>query len=115
MNRILLLFCLLFSGSLCAQCPNSSVSVKRTANESQKPKGGTIDISVNTSGAYICVLSIQKGSGPEKIMEKKGSGNSVVRFEKLDVSQIYKVEVEFLNEEEPFCRKLVQSLITIEK
>ena len=104
---------LLLSGASYAQCKNS-ISLKKVSNETKSGKGGVIDVSVSGSGAYVCVLNIEKGSGSEKVGEKRGTGSSVIHFEKLDVNEIYQVQVEFLAEDKVTCKKLVKSLIIIE-
>ncbi len=104
---------LFLSSASYAQCKNS-ISLKKVSNETKSGKGGVIDVLVNGSGAYVCVLNIEKGSGPEKISEKRGTGNSVIHFEKLEINEIYQVQVEFLNEDKTHCKKLVKPLITFD-
>jgi hypothetical protein len=107
-----LIFCLFFSGVGFAQCKNS-VSIKKVARDTDASKG-SIDVSVIAEGGFICALIIERGSGPQKVAEKRGQGNSNVHFEKLDTDEIYQVQVEFLTEDKSFCKKLTKSLITFE-
>ena len=108
-----LICCFFLSTASYAQCKNS-ISLKKVSNETKASNGGIIDISVNASGGYICILNTEEGSGPEKVAEKRGNGNSVIHFEKLNINEIYKVQVEFLTEDKAICKKLVKSLITFE-
>ncbi len=95
-----------------AQCGNS-ISLKKAAVPSNADQG-TIEVEVRTSGEYICTLSIEKGSGPEKVQEKRGRGDGIVSFTGVDRNYLYKVHFEFLNEDKPFCNKLEKSGITLE-
>jgi len=59
------------------------------------------------------LLMIEKGSGPQRVAIKKGVGSSTIRFEGLELNQIYSVEVEFLSDRS-YCRKLQKSPIIFE-
>jgi hypothetical protein len=91
-------------------CVNRISLVKSEKSSS----GGKIEISIETSGNFICTLNVEKGSGLEKVVEKKGSGNGLVTFEKVSPNAIYLIQVEFLSEENSRCRKLQLSQIIIE-
>ncbi len=108
---------LLFFAGVCfnasAQCAGS-VSLKKAAVESDTSQG-VIEIEVKTSGDFICTLSIEKGSGPVKVQEKRGRGNSIVSFVALESNQSYKVDVEFLSEDQSaLCRVLQKSGISLQ-
>lgn len=106
-----LIFCLCIASVAYPQCKNSISLLKTEVKASGSQQTGTIQISVTSSDDYICTLSIEKGAGPEQIAKKKGQGTAVVKFDGLDISQIYKVEVEFLSDKS-YCRKLQKSQIT---
>jgi len=108
-----LIFCVFLIDNAQAQCKNS-LAVKKVSDESKSGKGGVIEVSITGSGAFVCLLNIEKGSGPEKAQEKRGNGNSIIRFENLKTEEIYQVLVEFANEDKTHCKKLMKSLITIE-
>ena len=110
----LLLFCLTFCCHAFSQC-KSSVSIKKISNETNVKNSGVLDVEVVSFGEYVCVLSIEKGSGPEQIQKRMGKGNSLVHFEGLEIDQSYLVQVEFLSEDNPICRKLQKSPIIIDK
>jgi hypothetical protein len=109
---------LLFTVGFClpkaafAQCSNS-IKVKKAESEASR-NSGAIEISVNTTKTFTCTLNIEKGSGPEKIQTKKGSGNQSVEFKNLDKSLGYQVVVEFIGEENKLCKTLQKSQIILE-
>lgn len=107
-----LIFCLNITGAAFSQC-NHSISLQKTVIESGLEKSGVLEVSVTTSDNYVCVLSVEKGSGPQKVDEKKGQGNSVIRFKGIDINNIYQVQIEFLSDNTP-CRKLQKSQIIFE-
>lgn len=107
-----LIFFLGLNSAAFSQCKHS-ISLNKVVNETGNRDGGLIEVSVKSSDNYIAVLHIEKGSGPEKIAEKRGSGNAVVRFTGLDVQAIYQVQLEFLSDD-THCRKLQKSQITFE-
>lgn len=109
----LLVFSILLCGSAFAQC-NNSIELRKVVVDKSLSNNGVIEISVSTPGSYTCVLNSEKGSGPEKISEKNGSGTGVVRFQNLDKRLIYQVVFEFVSEKEPLCKKLQKSKITLE-
>lgn len=116
MRRLSFLFlCLLLflSNSAFSQCKNS-IALKGAFNENGQKEGGVIEISVVTSKDFTCSLSREEGSGPQKITEKKGGRDSIVKFEGLDVNSIYLVQFEFLSEDKKLCSKLQLSQIVIE-
>ena len=108
----LILFLCLYSTAF-SQC-NNSISLKRVANETNKGNGGVIELSVTSSDQYVAVIHVEKGTGPEKIEEKRGKGNAVIRFDGLDVQAMYQVQLEFLSADETHCRKLQKSQITFQ-
>ena len=109
-----LIFCISVSGAAFSQCKNS-ISLKKASNESRSGKGGVIEIAVTSADEYTYVLNIEKGTGPEKVEERKGKGNALVHFEGLDLNAIYQVQFEFLSaDKKTFCRKLVKSQIFFE-
>lgn len=102
------------SGIAWSQCQNS-VKVEKAAYSSQfKENGGAIEVAVSAKGSFTCTLNIEKGSGPEKVASRTGSGTSTVVFDKLDINQLYQVNVEFSNEQSKFCRTLQKSQIILE-
>lgn len=103
----------MLSGKAFSQC-NNNIELKRVSSESNNQKSGVIEVEINTAKEYVCFLNIEKGTGPEKIQEKKGAGKGIVRFEALDRNAIYQVLFEFTGEEKPFCKKLQKSQITFE-
>lgn len=105
-----LLFCLSIASVAFPQCKNSISLLKTTTTENGSGKTGVVEVSVTSSDEYICTLSIEKGSGPQKVAEKKGKGTAVIEFEGLDVNHIYQVQLEFLSDNSP-CRKLQKSPI----
>ena len=110
---LLLIFCsLLFPtiNSTVSPC-NSKISLVQASLENNK---GLIEISVNTSGKFICTLHTEKGIGLEKVSEKTGAGNSVIKFKDLGTESLYLVQVEFLDAPSPRCSKLQLSQIIIE-
>jgi len=107
------IFCFFLSIAAHAQC-KSSLTIKKVSNESKNGKGGVIEVSITTTGAYVCFLNLEKGSGPEKVQEKNGNGNSTIRFESLKQEEIYQVIVEFSDEDKAHCKKLMKSLIALE-
>ncbi len=109
----LLIFWLSFSCPVFSQCKNS-IAIKKLSNEANIKKSGVLDIEVISIGEYVCVLNIEKGSGPEQIQKHEGHGNSTVHFEGLDTKQSYMVQVVFLSENNPICRKLQKSQIIID-
>jgi hypothetical protein len=108
----LLLLNLLVAGIAYSQC-NNSIELKKTSVDSN-PEYGSIELEVSTSKEFICILSIEKGSGPEKISEKRERGSQIIRFESIKRNEIYQVQFEFIGEEEPLCKKLQKSHIIIE-
>lgn len=113
MHKIyLLLLNLLVAGMAYSQC-NNSIQLKKTSVDTN-PEYGTIELAVSTSKEFICILSIEKGSGLEKVSEKKGKGNQTVRFEAVKRNASYQVQFEFIGEEQKLCRKLQKSQIIIE-
>jgi hypothetical protein len=103
-----------------AQCGNSIAIKKAAVLQSGLTKVGTIEVSVSTVHNYTCTLSLEKGSGIQKIAEKKGNGNSSVSFKELDPNGIYQVLFEFLPNNDnkistkDFCQKLQKSGIILE-
>lgn len=117
MHRLsFLFFSLLYLSTISgfSQCKNS-IALKRAITNSELINSGTIEISVNSSDEYRYSLNIEKGSGPEQVMEKNGKGNSVVKFEGLDAESLYLVKFEFFSEDNKHCSKLQLSQIVIEK
>lgn len=95
-----------------AQCGNS-ITLKK-ASVSPDSDQGTIEVGITTSREYICTLFIEKGSGPVKVQEQRGRGNGTVVFVSVEKDHLYKVHFEFVNEDNPVCRRLEKSGITLE-
>ncbi len=117
MHRLSFLFfslLLIVSNSVFSQCKNS-IALKKAVSKNELTNNGVIEISVNSSEEYKYNLNIEKGSGPQQVIEKNGKGNAIVKFEGLDVSLSYLVQFEFLGEEKKHCRVLQLSQIVIEK
>lgn len=95
-----------------SQCKNS-IAIRKISDDASKKKG-VLDIEVVSVGEYSCVLNIEKGSGSEQVQKREGRGNAIVHFEGLDPAQIYMVQVVFLSENNPICRKLQKSQIIID-
>jgi hypothetical protein len=115
MSKKSILFCLFVSVSNIAwsQCQNS-LKVKNATYRAEKGSG-IIELEVKTSGSFTCTLNVEKGSGPSKITSKAGSDAALIVFENLDETQMYQVEVEFLDEKNKFCKKLQRSQIILER
>lgn len=107
----LLLFYLLCCGAASAQC-NNSIQVKKAIKADAN--NGVLEIAIATAKEFKCVLSIEKGSGPEPVSEKRGRGNQTLKFESINPNLIYQVQVEFVGEENSYCRKLQKSQIILE-
>lgn len=111
---LILLYLPQVNGKLVAQCKNS-IALKKNVNKAKLDKEGTIEVSVASLDEYVCILNIEKGSGPLKIEEKRRKGNSIIRFEGLSLNAIYQIEVEFLSERKSMCRRLQKSQIIFEE
>ena len=96
-----------------AQCSNSIKLIKNTSIQSL-PNSGVIEIAVTTTKSFTCTLNIEKGTGPEKVHQKKASGNQSVEFKNLDRRFAYQVVVEFFREEKQLCKTLQKSQIILE-
>ena len=96
-----------------AQCENS-ISVKKKAYTPATANTGILEIEISTPGQFVCTLSVEKGSGPQKIQEQRGQGGAIISFRSLDENQVYKVQVEFLAETKGPCNKLERSGIILE-
>ncbi len=117
MRRLSFLFfslLLILSNSVFSQCKNS-ISLKKAISKNELTGNGVIEISVNSSEEYRYTLNIENGSGLQQVTEKQGKGNSIVKFEGLDIDLLYLVQFEFLKEDNKHCRKLQLSQIVIEK
>lgn len=112
MRMLLLVVCLLSYGVGYSQCSNS-IKLKKVAVNAQNGKG-EIEVSAHSSDQYTSTLFKESGSGPIKVEEKSGSGNSTISFDNLDTNVSYLVLFEFSSEENKLCRKLQQSGITFE-
>lgn len=75
---------------------------------------GLIEVSVTATGAFVCTLLEQKGSGPQKIKERSGVGNQKVKFEEIPSDKLYQVQVEFKDEANTRCRRLQITQVIIE-
>jgi len=114
LNKIFISLIVFFGchvSNLNAQC-SSSLTVE-TATIPTENKGA-ITVNVNTNGDFICELNIEKGTGPEKVEEKRGKNKSTVIFESLETSNIYQIRVTFFAEEKEHCKQLQKSGLTFE-
>jgi hypothetical protein len=117
MHRLSILFfslLLIISNSVFSQCKNS-IALKKAVSKNELTGKGIIEISVSSSEEYQYTLNIEKGSGLQQVTEKKGKGDTIVKFEGLDTDLLYLVDFEFLNEDKKYCRKLQLSQIVIDK
>jgi hypothetical protein len=92
-----------------AQCSNK-VEVQKAVTTRDM---GIIEIKISTSRSYSCTLYAEKATGNEVVKELNQAGNQILKFEKLDPSLIYRVDVNFVGEENKFCKQLSRSQIIL--
>jgi hypothetical protein len=118
MKRVVLVLFLLaglfLHRNLFAQCDSSIKLVKAKNDRTKVQNGGEIEILVTSNRDYTCTLLLEKGSGPEKLVEKKGVGTQKIRFDGLNKDELYRVVVEFPGEKNNRCRAFQESQITLE-
>lgn len=92
-----------------AQCSNK-VEVQKAVTTRDM---GIIEVKISTSRSYSCTLYAEKATGNEVVKELNQAGNQILKFEKLDPSLIYRVDVKFVGEENKFCKQLSRSQIIL--
>lgn len=107
-------FCCIKSTSVIAQC-NSGIYLKEVVKATPDQENGSITVSIETSGAFECIL-YRMTSVQDILIEKvEGKNNQMVTFKNLPPDGFYKAVVTFSSENDLICKKRqLSDLSTIE-
>ena len=92
-----------------AQCTNKVEVEKASAVKNS----GVIELKITSNKSFTCVLFAEKATGNEQMQQVSGNGSETVKFEKLNPNLIYRVDVNFIGEDNKFCKQLSRSQIIL--
>jgi hypothetical protein len=101
-----LVFTTIFCGYASAQC-SQKIHFDKIMSSSTNGTDGKINLKIESSGPYTVQLVELKDTEESVIKSQAGSLSQSMEFDRLRVNSVYKIIVEFQNEEKFFCKKKV--------